>query len=154
MPSRTKKFRGLRTHGRGKKSGRGAGIIGGHGNAGLGKTKRIQMIKLNKASKHDYYGRHGFKRPQCTVTANSTINVGELAEQLDRFVSLGFATKDGDVYNVDLTEAGIDKLLGTGDIEAKVVVTVDQASAAALEKIQAAGGSIVGFDEETSEEEE
>ena len=62
MPSRTKKFRGLRTHGRGKKSGRGAGIIGGHGKAGLGKTKRIQMIKLNKASKHDYYGRHGFKQ--------------------------------------------------------------------------------------------
>ena len=153
MPSRTKKFRGLRTHGRGKKSGRGAGIIGGHGMAGLGKTKKIQMIKMNKASKHPYYGRHGFKRPQCMVTANSTINVGELAEQIDRFVSMEFATKDGDVYNVNLTEAGIDKLLGTGEIAVKVNVTVDQASAVALEKIQAAGGSIVGFEEEASEEE-
>ena len=153
MPSRTKKFRGLRTHGRGKKSGRGAGIIGGHGKAGLGKTKKIQMIKLNKASKHDYYGRHGFKRPQSMVTANSTINVGELGEQLDRFVDLGFATKDGDVYSVNLTDAGIDKLLGTGDIAAKVNVTVDQASAAALEKIQAAGGSIVGFEAAEDEEE-
>ena len=152
MPSRTKKFRGLRTHGRGKKSGRGAGIIGGHGKAGLGKTKRIQMIKLNKASKHDYYGRHGFKRPQCTVTANSTINVGELAEQLDRFVSLGFATKDGDVYNVNLTDAGIDKLLGNGNIGTAVNVTVDQASAIAIEKIKAAGGSIVGFDSDDEEE--
>ncbi len=153
MPSRTKKFRGLRTHGRGKKSGRGAGIIGGHGKAGLGKTKKIQMIKLNKASKHDYYGRHGFKRPQSVVADNNTINVAELAEQLDRFVELGFATKDGDVYNVNLTEAGIDKLLGNGKIEAKVNVTVDQASACALEKIQTAGGSIVGFEAEESDEE-
>ena len=148
MPSRTKKFRGSRTHGRGKKSGRGAGIIGGHGNAGLGKTKRIQMLKYDR----NYFGRHGFKRPQCTVNANSTINVGELAEQLDRFVSMEFATKDGDVYSVNLTEAGIDKLLGTGNIGAKVNVTVDQASASAVEKIKAAGGSVVGFDEESEEE--
>ena len=152
MPSRTKKFRGLRTHGRGKKSGRGAGIIGGHGKAGLGKTKRIQMIKLNKASKHDYYGRHGFKRPQCMVEANSTINVAELEEQLDRFVELEFATKEGDVYNVNLTDAGIDKLLGNGNIGTAVNVTVDQASAIAIEKIKAAGGSIVGFDSDDEEE--
>ena len=154
MPSRTKKFRGLRTHGRGKKSGRGAGIIGGHGKAGLGKTKKIQMIKLNKASKHPYYGRHGFKRPQSMVADNNTINVGELAEQIDRFVDLGFASKDGDSYKVDLSEAGIDKLLGTGDIGVKVEVTVDQASAAAVEKIQAAGGAVVGFEAEEESEEE
>ena len=120
--------------------------------AGLGKTKRIQMIKLNKASKHDYYGRHGFKRPQCMVTANSTINVAELEEQLDRFVELEFATKEGDVYNVNLTDAGIDKLLGNGNIGTAVNVTVDQASAIAIEKIKAAGGSIVGFDSDDEEE--
>ena len=57
---------------------------------------------------------HGFKRPQCAVKANSTINVSELEEQLDRFVSLGFAEKTGDGYNVDLTAANIDKLLGNG----------------------------------------
>ena len=33
MVSRTEKFRGSRTHGRGKKSGRGAGKRGGKGNA-------------------------------------------------------------------------------------------------------------------------
>lgn len=149
MPSRTKKFRGLRTHGRGKKSGRGAGIIGGHGNAGLSKTKKIYMLKYDRF----HFGRHGFKRPQCAVTANNTINIGELSEQLGRFVALGFAVQDGDVYNVDLTKAGIDKLLGNGSIGAKVNVTVSEASASALEKIQAAGGSIVGFDAEESEDE-
>lgn len=138
MPSRTKKFRGYRTHGRGKKSGRGAGIIGGHGQAGLGKTGKIGMLKYDR----DHYGRHGFKRPQCVVQANRTINVGELSEQIDRFVSMGFATKEGDAYSVNLSEAGIDKLLGSGNIGIAVNVTVAQASAKACEKISAAGGSI------------
>ena len=148
MPSRTKKFRGYRTHGRGKKSGRGAGIIGGHGKAGYGKTGKIGMLKYEP----DYYGRHGFKRPQCMVgfkrpqcmvEANRTINVGELSEQIERFVSMGFAKKEGDAYSVDLTEAGIDKLLGTGNIEVAVNVTVAEASEKAREKVAAAGGSIV-----------
>ena len=111
MPSRTKKFRGYRTHGRGKKSGRGAGIIGGHGQAGLGKTGKIGMLKFDR----DHYGRHGFKRPQCMVQANRTINVGD---------------------------AGIDKLLGNGSIGFAVNVTVAEASEKAREKIAEAGGSV------------
>ena len=139
MPSRTKKFRGYRTHGRGKKSGRGAGIIGGHGQAGLGKTGKIGMLKYDR----DHCGRHGFKRPQCMVEANRTLNVGELGEQVERFVSMGFASKEGDVYNVNLTEAGIDKLLGSGNIDIKVNVTVADASEKARSKIEAVGGSVV-----------
>lgn len=144
MPSRTKKFRGLRTHGRGKKSGRGAGIIGGHGMAGYSKTKKIQMLKNDR----NYFGHHGFKRPQCTVQAYSTINVSELQEQLDRFVASECAEKVGDAYNVDLTKAGIDKLLGNGNITAKVNVTVEYVSESAAAKIKEAGGSIVGAEEE------
>jgi len=139
MPSRTKKLRGSRTHGRGKKSGRGAGIIGGHGQAGLSKTGKIGMLKYDR----DHFGRHGFKRPQCMVEANSTINISELSEQLERFVSLGFAVKEGDIYNINLTNAGIDKLLGNGNIDVAVNVIVAEASAKAREKIEASGGSIV-----------
>ena len=151
MPSRTKKFRGLRTHGRGKKSGRGAGIIGGHGQAGLGKTKKIHMLKYDR----NHFGRHGFKRPQCMVEANSTINVSELEEQIERFVALGFATKGDDgAYDVDLSMAGIDKLLGTGSIAIKANVSVSKASAGAIEKIEAAGGSVDTGDEGFEVEEE
>jgi len=117
--------------------------MGGRGNAGLGKTKRIYMLKNDRY----HFGHYGFKRPQCAVHANSTINVNELEAQLDRYVSLGFASKDGDTYNVDLTEAGIDKLLGTGNVGVKVNVTVAQVSVQAREKIVAAGGSIVGCDD-------
>lgn len=139
MPSRTKKFRGLRTHGRGKKSGRGAGIIGGHGNAGLGKTKKIQMLKNDR----NYFGRQGFKRPQCTIKVNRTINVGELAEKLDYFVSSGSAKKNDDVYEINLTDIGVNKLLGTGNIDIKVKIVANQASAIALKKIQDVGGSVI-----------
>ena len=136
MPSRTKKFRGSRTHGRGKKSGRGAGIIGGRGKAGLGKTGKIWMLKYDR----NHYGRHGFKRPQCVVKANSTINVAELQKSMDRFV--GFAKQDGDKYSVNLTDAGIDKLLGSGNVDVAIDVIVAEASAKAKEKIEAAGGSV------------
>ena len=138
MPSRTKKFRGYRTHGRGKKSGRGAGIIGGHGMAGYGKTGKIGMLKEDR----NYFGRHGFKRPQCTVEANRTINVGELSEKIETFVTMGFASKEGDAYKLNLTDAGIDKILGNGNIDFAVNVTVDSVSEKAREKIEAAGGSI------------
>lgn len=139
MPSRTKKMRGSRTHGRGKKSGRGAGIIGGRGQAGLGKTGKIGMLKYDR----DHFGRHGFKRPQCMVEANTTLNIAELEEQADHFVEMGFGSKNGDIYNINLTDAGIDKLLGNGTISVAVNVTVAEISAKAREKIEASGGSIV-----------
>ncbi len=139
MPSRTKKFRGSRTHGRGKKSGRGAGIIGGRGNAGIGKTGKIWMLKYDR----NHYGHYGFKRPQSVVKANSTINVSELEKSMDRFVAMGFAKQDGEKYSVNLTDAGIDKLLGSGNVSIAIDVTVAEASAKAREKIEAAGGSIV-----------
>ena len=46
----------------------------------------------------------------------------------------------------NLTEMGIDKILGTGRISTAVNVIVDEASARAVEKIEAAGGSIEGGD--------
>ena len=138
MPSRTKKLRGSRTHGRGKKAGRGAGIIGGHGNAGLGKHEKLRMLKFNR----DHFGRRGFKRPQCMVAANRIINIKEMLEQLDNYVKLGYAVKDSSSYTVNLTDAGIDKLLGTGDIDIAVNITVSQISAQARSKIEASGGSI------------
>jgi large subunit ribosomal protein L15 len=106
--------------------------------AGYGKTGKIGMLKEDR----NYFGRHGFKRPQCTVEANRTINVGELSEKIETFVAMGFAAKEGDAYKLDLTEAGIDKLLGNGNIDIAVKVTVESVSEKAREKIEAAGGSI------------
>ncbi len=138
MPSRTKKLRGSRTHGRGKKAGRGAGLIGGRGRAGLYKHEKMRGIKAG-----DVMGRRGFKRPQKMVRAHSTMNVGELAESLEVLVTKGVASKDGQRYTVDLGAMGISKLLGSGNIADAVDVRVEQFSAQAREKLESAGGSIV-----------
>ncbi len=127
VSDRTKHFRGTRTHGRGKKAGRGAGLRGGRGNAGMHKHKWIYTVKYEP----DHFGRYGFKRPQGTVKEVKTINVGSLAEQ--------FAGQK----EIDLAKAGYDKLLGSGAIYVAMTVTVAEASAKAKEKIEAAGGKLV-----------
>ena len=62
------------THGRGKKAGRGAGLRGGRGNAGLLKHRHMYMTKYMP----DHFGRHGFKRPQSVIKKEKIINVGQL----------------------------------------------------------------------------
>lgn len=145
MPSRTRKLRGSRTHGRGKKAGRGAGLTGGRGMAGYGKSKKMLMLKTDR----NYFGRQGFKRPQYIVDAaesRETVNVSDLEERMGEYMEKEYATKKGDVYSLDLSAAGISKLLGAGNINLKVNVSVEEASAKAREKIEAAGGSVTVAD--------
>jgi len=139
MVSRTSKFRGSRMHGRGKKSGRGAGIHGGRGNAGLHKHKYISLLKYMP----DHFGHHGFKRPQSVVAQNVTINLSELELSMESLKKKGFAEVKSGKTIVDLRKAGIDKLLGSGKITTPVEVIVDSASARAKEKLKAAGGKLL-----------
>ncbi len=131
MPSRTKKFRGLRTHGRGIKAGRGAGKQGGRGNAGLHKYKFKSMLIYAP----DHFGRHGFKRPPEIVLQPTALNVGEL----DRFVPVleaaGAIVRDGEGYVADLAKVGVDRLLGRGESVRTWKVYVAHASKHAREKV-------------------
>lgn len=131
MPSRTKKFRGSRTHGRGIKAGRGAGKQGGRGNAGLHKYKFKSMLIYAP----DHFGRHGFKRPAQIVEQPTSINVGEL----ERFVPLLRVAQalrtDGETYIADLSKAGIDRLLGGGSPARTWKVYVEHATKHAQEKV-------------------
>ena len=133
MVSRTNKFRGRsRYHGRGKKAGRGAGLRGGRGNAGINKHRLMTRLKYMPG----HWGMHGFNRDPSLRTVYVTCNVGDLEGMADG--------KD----SIDLTEMGIDKLLGSGRISTALTVTVEEWSAKAAEKISAAGGSIEGDDDE------
>jgi large subunit ribosomal protein L15 len=124
---KTKKFRGSMTHGKGKKGGRGAGLRGGRGNAGLLKHRYVYMIK----NMPDHFGRHGFKRPQCVIKKDKTINVGELEDK--------FPGKN----DINLEKEGFDKLLGGGKLNSKLKIKVDSASEKAIEKIKEKGGEVV-----------
>lgn len=139
MVSKTSKYRGSRTHGRGKKAGRGAGLRGGRGNAGMHKHKWISTVKYYP----DHFGRHGFKRPQSVVADNITINLSSLEESLPALAKNGFAVERSGKWTVDLTKMGVDKLLGSGKITTPVAVRVASASAKAKEKLEEAGGKLL-----------
>src|SRR3970282_1114934 len=123
MPSRTRKFRGSRTHGRGKKHGRGAGGRGGTGNAGLHKHKFKFMIKYMP----DHFGRHGFTR-HAQMEDTRAIDLEDLARLVPELESQGQAKRTAAGVDVDLTAAGIDKLLGSGRVGQALKIKVSAAS--------------------------
>jgi large subunit ribosomal protein L15 len=132
MPSRTRKFRGSRTHGRGIKAGRGAGKQGGRGNAGLHKYKFKSMLIYAP----DHFGRHGFKRPAAVEEFPVAVNVGELEGLLPLLRSGGAVREEGPTLVADLSRIGIERLLGGGRAERPWKVYVGHASSHAKEKVE------------------
>ncbi|MCK5301479.1 MAG: uL15 family ribosomal protein [Thermoplasmatales archaeon] len=116
------------THGRGKKAGRGAGLRGGRGNAGLNKHRYMHMVKYMP---DHFFGKKGFKRPQSIIKKDKIINVGKLEEIFPN-------TKD-----IDLGKEGYDKLLGGGKINNSLKIKVEQASEKAIIKIKEKGGEVI-----------
>jgi len=132
MPSRTRKFRGLRTHGRGIKAGRGAGKQGGRGNAGLHKYKFKSMLIYAP----DHFGRHGFVRPDAVAERPTALNVGDLAGFVPVLEAAGALSREGEAYVADLAKAGVDRLLGGGSTDRTWKVKVPYASRHAREKVE------------------
>jgi len=138
MVSRTNKFRGRsRYHGRGKKAGRGAGLRGGRGNAGINKHRLMTRLKYMPG----HWGMHGFNRHPKLRKVNVSINLMQVSQMAE-----------GD--SIDLTEMGYDKLLGSGRIDSALKISVASASARAIEKVEAAGGSVNLSDDDDEEWEE
>jgi len=96
------------------------------------------MIKYDP----EHFGRHGFTR-HAQMQETTAIDLEDLARRLNEFEAAGHATKDNARINVDLTAAGIDKLLGSGRVAVPMRITVAKASEAALAKVAEAGGEIV-----------
>jgi large subunit ribosomal protein L15 len=138
MRRRTEKYRGRRTHGRGKKGGRGAGLRGGKGNAGLHKHKYIYTVKYDPY----HFGRYGFKRHASLIVNKTTINVGNIQSELPMFIEYGLAKKGDKGFVIDLTQSKYNKLLGGGSIKTPVTIRVQEATATARQKVEAAGGKI------------
>ena len=138
MVSRTNKFRGRsRYHGRGKKASRGAGLRGGRGNAGINKHRLMTRLKYMPG----HWGMHGFNRHPKLRNVNVSINLMQVSQMAE-----------GD--SIDLTEMGYDKLLGSGRIDRALSISVASASARAIEKVEAAGGSVNLSDDDEEWEEE
>ena len=148
-PRKVQKMRGRRT--------RGFGKVGQHRKTGqrAGRGKTTQW----KKSKRSFYlkqkelgfpdpdwkmGKKGFKRPQDInrIYKINALNVKDLDQKIENFVLENKATKSGNTFNINLTNINIQKVLGRGNLNKTINITVNQASKRAIEKIEAAGGKI------------
>ena len=132
--------RGSRTYGRGcSKRGRGSGERGGTGMSGGHKHKWSYIIRYMP----DYFGKHGFTRPEAVRGSVKAINVGELDENLDKLLELGVARRDGDRFVVDVNKLGFDKVLGSGQVTRPLDVIAKSFVESAKRKLEEAGGKAV-----------
>lgn len=93
--------------------------------AGMHKHKWSYTVKYAP----DHFGRNKFQPPNRIVT-NRWVNVSDL-ERLA-----------GNSNDLDLSSLGYDKLLGSGLVHRSLKVKVSRASSSAIEKINAAGGTV------------
>ncbi|GBE19102.1 50S ribosomal protein L15P [archaeon BMS3Abin16] len=91
----------------------------------------------------NYFGRHGFKVPVEAKNIYQSINIGILDEVIEVLVTEGVASKKAGAFEVDLTKTDYSKVLGSGKVTQKLVVTAESFSPRAVEKIEAAGGKAV-----------
>lgn len=135
---KTRSYRGSTFHGwgRGASHHKGAGSRGGKGRSGSGK----KADQKKPSYWHEETGKKGFaSKNRMQMTA---INIDTLIRRLETMVADGSASRKDSGYQVDLLKAGYDKLLGNGRVTKKLFITTDFASVNAVEKINAAGGSI------------
>ncbi|WP_305513674.1 MULTISPECIES: uL15 family ribosomal protein [unclassified Methanobrevibacter] len=134
------KQRGSRSNGGGcTKKRRGAGNKGGKGKAGMGKQHWTWTV----IHEPNYFGKHGFKRPQKMIKKVNVVNLNYLEEQADKLIEQGKASKEGDAIVIDVTELGYDKVLAKGKITKAYKISAPQFSASAIEKIEELGGEAI-----------
>ena len=146
---KVRRMRGGRTHGYGK--------VGQHRKSGqrAGRGKTTQW----KKSKKSYYlkqkelgfpdpdwdmGKKGFKRPQdiTRIYQVNSLNVKDLDRFIETLVLEKKASKSGNSYSINLNDINIQKVLGRGEINKPINITVKNASKKAIEKVEAVGGKI------------
>jgi large subunit ribosomal protein L15 len=133
------RYQGSKTHGGGSmKKRRGAGHRGGRGNAGSGKRGDVKKPSFIKAGRR--FGRYGFVTP--SVVHASVVNVGDIQRDITNRID-NRGQKAQEQYEINLTAQKVDKLLGTGEVKTKLVITVASASPSAIKKVEAAGGKVI-----------
>ncbi|MCS3924762.1 uL15m family ribosomal protein [Methanosalsum natronophilum] len=140
---KTKKYRGSRTCGGGtSKNRRGAGNRGGRGKSGGCKHHNVRAMQRG-----NIFGKSGFKRPQSQLNYVSIVNVGEIDELSDELLEDGLAKMEDGAYHINLSDIGIEKVLGDGQVNKNLVITAEKFSRIAREKIEVAGGKCIELEQ-------
>ncbi len=133
------RHRGSWTHGHGeKKKHRGAGSRGGRGNAGSGKRGDAKKPSFWKIKNRE--GKHGFTNPTTKLVVAATI--AQLNMNIHYLIENQMAKQEGNLFLVDLSALGVDKLIATGNPKFAFKIVVKSATESAIAKIKSAGGSI------------
>lgn len=136
MPvNKRSKFRGSRTCGGGThKNRRGAGNRGGRGRAGACKH---HFVKIYMEQGY-VFGKDGFNCP--TSKPVSTIDIGTIDQAVSILIADGIARQEGDAIVFDVSDIGVEKVLGSGRVTHKFTLSAPAFSEQAKEKIEAQGG--------------
>lgn len=130
----------------GRGIGSGTGKTGGRGHKGQKSRSGVSLLGFEGGQMPLYrrLPKRGFKNPFSKDF--SEINVGKLQAAIDA----GHVDAKKDINMASLLEAGVVgkskdglKLLGTGEIKAKVTIEVAGASKAAVAAVEKAGGKVV-----------
>ena len=137
---KSRRFRGSKTHGAGigSKHNKGAGSRGGRGMSGSGKRADQKKPSIWK---QPYFGKFGFSSKSRTAKP-LPVNIKTIEDRLDTLVKEGKAKHEGGAYVINLADLGYNKLLGTGNVTKKLMITTDFAAANAVEKVKKAGGDV------------
>lgn len=105
--------------------------------AGLGKHKWIWMVKYDPL----HYGGKGFTSHHYPKPLVS-ITLSELDALYPSLQKKGYV-EAGELPVIDLKKAGVDKLLGSGELTLKAKVIVSKVTEKALNKLSASGSTVV-----------
>ncbi|MCW4046967.1 MAG: 50S ribosomal protein L15 [Candidatus Bathyarchaeota archaeon] len=140
MPHKLRKIRktrGSRTQGYGR--------IGQHRDTGSKGYRKVGRHKHTwsyvTTYEPDYFSKKGFTSPQSLKQKEKTLNLQKLEE-----ISNTTSTNE-----INLTNLGYTKLLGTGKITKPLTITIAAYSKTAAEKIKQAGGKIITTPQEHGE---
>ena len=124
------------THGGGaRKKRKGSGHRGGVGMSGSGKRADHKKTLVNKKYGHGYFGKKGITSIGTKRDKRLRINLRDIELSLENYGS-----QKGDNYEINL--AGY-KILGTGEVKNKLIITCREASKTAIEKIKKSGGEVI-----------
>ncbi|MEM1560034.1 MAG: uL15 family ribosomal protein [Ignisphaera sp.] len=138
---KSRKMHGYRNRGWGSiGQHRKSGSRGGRGASGMHKHKWSWVIKYFR----DWFGKKGFTpRGSKHWEEMKIMDLRQLNEFVEKLIQSSQAVYEGGKIVVNLSEVGITKVVGDGEIKHPVKVIVYKTTKSAKNKIEAAGGIVV-----------
>ena len=137
------------THGRGaRKKAQGSGHRGGKGMSGSGKRADHKKTLVTKLYGHKYFGKQGVTSRGTKRDKADRINLQQIEINLEKYGHRSVypkekkngAKKKGDTWEINLKKY---KILGTGEVQNKLIIYAKSASKSAIEKVKKSGGEII-----------